>query len=467
MFFIEAGRVRVDRASGAKTVAIAELAAGDLFGEMALLTGNPRSATVAALTNVDLWALSQSDFDDLVTTYPNLALALSRLLSERLRSTDQLFLQGDLPAATPIAPAEAAMPVSAVAEPSATPKPKRKRPARKRRRNLTKQLTNTFDDAVLWFGELSNGAKVRLVLVTLLLAWMLCIAAPMLVISTLAADDVTNLQGAIAFVHITTPDVPAVVVNTQEAATTEESVVVQEPPAVPNEAPAPPAGAELLGSGAAGSVAAEPSQPAPAPTEAQPTPTPWIIVVTNTPAPATDTPIPPTATPIPPTPTPKPVQSAAKPLVVQPTNTPVPVEKQQPPRSLDPRLGSLGVVVQPAGVKPGQSYWRLIEARWQNESESGGDHTIYVNLVDENGGRITGHPIEIAWAGGSLTLTTEDKPKPEYSSNFPMYNTLGSYAVKVPGLPSDIIVGLGLGTADQPAFTVHTNFFLTFQRVTR
>ena len=467
MFFIEAGRVRVDRASGAKTVAIAELAAGDLFGEMALLTGNPRSATVAALTNVDLWALSQSDFDDLVTTYPNLALALSRLLSERLRSTDQLFLQGDLPAATPIAPAEAAMPVSAVAEPSATPKPKRKRPARKRRRNLTKQLTNTFDDAVLWFGELSNGAKVRLVLVTLLLAWMLCIAAPMLVISTLAADDVTNLQGAIAFVHITTPDVPAVVVNTQEAATTEESVVVQEPPAVPNEAPAPPAGAELLGSGAAGSVAAEPSQPAPAPTEAQPTPTPWIIVVTNTPAPATDTPIPPTATPIPPTPTPKPVQSAAKPLVVQPTNTPVPVEKQQPPRSLDPRLGSLGVVVQPAGVKPGQSYWRLIEARWQNESESGGDHTIYVNLVDENGGRITGHPIEIAWAGGSLTLATEDKPKPEYSSNFPMYNTLGSYAVKVPGLPSDIIVGLGLGTADQPAFTVHTNFFLTFQRVTR
>jgi hypothetical protein len=48
-----------------------------------------------------------------------------------------------------------------------------------------------------------------------------------------------------------------------------------------------------------------------------------------------------------------------------------------------------------------------------------------------------------------------------------MYNTLGSYSVKIPGLPSDTIQGLGLGTADQPAFTVHTNFFLTFKRVTR
>mgnify|MGYP000712386735 CR=1 FL=1 len=48
MFFIEAGRVRVDRASGAKAVVIAELAAGDLFGEMSLLTSNPRSATVTA-----------------------------------------------------------------------------------------------------------------------------------------------------------------------------------------------------------------------------------------------------------------------------------------------------------------------------------------------------------------------------------------------------------------------------------
>jgi hypothetical protein len=130
-------------------------------------------------------------------------------------------------------------------------------------------------------------------------------------------------------------------------------------------------------------------------------------------------------------------------------------------------LASLNVSVQPAGVRPGQSYWRLVAARWENESQSGGGHSIFVDLLDEGGAKIIGHPVEIRWAGGGLTVSTEAKPPNEPSSNFPMYNTLGSYAVSIPGLPSDLIVGLGLGTAEQPAFTIHTNFFLTFKRVTR
>jgi hypothetical protein len=137
------------------------------------------------------------------------------------------------------------------------------------------------------------------------------------------------------------------------------------------------------------------------------------------------------------------------------------------PRELDPRLPSLNVAVQPAGVRPGQSYWRLVEARWQNEAEAQGDHTIYVEVVDENGNRILNAPIEIRWPGASITIFTEEKPANEYPANFPMYNTLGSYAVSLPGLPSDAILGLGLGTAEQPAFTIHTNFLLTFRRTTR
>ncbi len=53
------------------------------------------------------------------------------------------------------------------------------------------------------------------------------------------------------------------------------------------------------------------------------------------------------------------------------------------------------------------------------------------------------------------------------AANFPMYATLGSYSVSVPGLPSDTVVGLGMGTIEQPNFTIHTNFFLTFQKVTK
>jgi hypothetical protein len=48
-----------------------------------------------------------------------------------------------------------------------------------------------------------------------------------------------------------------------------------------------------------------------------------------------------------------------------------------------------------------------------------------------------------------------------------MYNTLGSYSVDIDGAPSDRIVGLGLGTADMPDFTVHTGFYLTFRLVSR
>jgi hypothetical protein len=123
------------------------------------------------------------------------------------------------------------------------------------------------------------------------------------------------------------------------------------------------------------------------------------------------------------------------------------------------------VGIQEANVQPGQSYWHLVRAIWQNKEESGNDHTIYFEILDEHGSRMVGQPIEIRWQDGSLVVVTEDKPRPEYSANFPMFGTLGSYSVSVPGLPSDTVVGLGMGTPERPDFTIHTNFLLTFQRV--
>jgi hypothetical protein len=48
-----------------------------------------------------------------------------------------------------------------------------------------------------------------------------------------------------------------------------------------------------------------------------------------------------------------------------------------------------------------------------------------------------------------------------------MYGTLGSYSVRVGGLPSETIVGLGMGSAEFRDVKLHTNFFLTFQKVMR
>ncbi len=480
MYFIESGRVRVVRGSGTNAIILAELGAGDLFGEMALLTGKPRSATVTALSDLDLWSMPQSDFDELVAAHPNLGLALSRLLSERLRDTDTRFIrQPAETVAMPAQPETVAVPQPRP-RPTAKPAPKPKRVGRRRSQSLRSDLNDAFGGAVTWFSSLSRGAKIRLVLFTLLLAWLLCIVTPALVISTLAADNVTNLQGAIAFVQTEPPPTTEIALPTDttvpamaELSAVVESVgepVAEDPAQAPAEAPAEILAAEAPSEAAAEeaieAMAAPSDEPAAElPAEPQATPTPWIIVITNTPPPPTDTPIP-TNTPLPPTPTPRPTSnrvsaaSAALP-------TPEPAGNPQPARDLDPRLSALNVNVQPAGVRPGQSYWRLTAARWENEAQAGGGHSIFVDVLDENGGKVIGQPIEIRWAGGGLTVFTEDKPVNEFGANFPMYNTLGSYAVSVAGLPSDMVVGIGLGTIEQPNFKVHTNFFLTFQRVTR
>ncbi|MCL7454536.1 MAG: cyclic nucleotide-binding domain-containing protein [Anaerolineae bacterium] len=467
MYFIESGRVRVERGQGSDRVVLDELEAGDLFGEMALLSGTPRAATVTAVTDVNLWRMSQEDFDDLVTAYPNLALALSRLLSERLRSTDERFLRRT---AAEAAPGPQPVPVTM---PAARPVPRAKEipapaPVRVRPRlatGLTARLAEGFDGAVGWFGDLSTGAKLRLLLVTMLLAWIVLIALPALVISTLAADDVTNLQGAIAFVQTDAPVLtdtpPATDTSTPEPVLVELSVPAE--PMALMEAPAQEA------SGLSVEAAAVPSEAVAGPVaepmaDTPPTATPWIIVVTNTPPPPTDTPLP-TDTPVPPTATPQVARVAAS--AAQPLPTPTSAERPQPERVLDPRLSALNVAIEPVGVRPGQSYWRVIEVRWQDGEEASGDHTIYVEILDEGRNRIVGQPVELGWGTGTLTVMTEDKPANEYPANFPMYNTLGSYSVSVPGLPSDVVVGLGLGTPEEPWRTIHTNFFLTFQRVTR
>ncbi|MFM1841464.1 MAG: cAMP protein kinase regulatory chain [Cyanobacteriota bacterium] len=64
---------------------INRLRAGDIFGEMSLLTGEPRSATVIAATDMELYRLDQEDFSKILTQSPYLALALSRTLARRLQ----------------------------------------------------------------------------------------------------------------------------------------------------------------------------------------------------------------------------------------------------------------------------------------------------------------------------------------------------------------------------------------------
>ena len=64
-----------------KTVGV--LHAGDFFGEMSLLTGEPRSASLKALEDVECYRLDRQAFDDILHGRPEIAHYLSELLARR------------------------------------------------------------------------------------------------------------------------------------------------------------------------------------------------------------------------------------------------------------------------------------------------------------------------------------------------------------------------------------------------
>ena len=63
--------------------AIAGLGAGDVFGEMGMMTGAPRRATVTAKTDVECYRLDKAGFADIIRSRPSIAEDLSRVLAER------------------------------------------------------------------------------------------------------------------------------------------------------------------------------------------------------------------------------------------------------------------------------------------------------------------------------------------------------------------------------------------------
>ncbi|MDB4955633.1 MAG: Potassium efflux system KefA protein / Small-conductance mechanosensitive channel [Myxococcales bacterium] len=62
---------------------VAQIQAPDFFGEMGLMTGEPRSADVIALTDVDCFRLGKETFERVLLARPDMAEELSKKLAER------------------------------------------------------------------------------------------------------------------------------------------------------------------------------------------------------------------------------------------------------------------------------------------------------------------------------------------------------------------------------------------------
>ncbi|BAS26961.1 Crp/Fnr family transcriptional regulator [Limnochorda pilosa] len=89
LYLVESGRLRVFRTSpDGRDRTLAHLAAGDVLGEMALLDGLERSATVQAVEATRLWRLRRKAFLELLRTDPELSLNLIQILARRLREAD-------------------------------------------------------------------------------------------------------------------------------------------------------------------------------------------------------------------------------------------------------------------------------------------------------------------------------------------------------------------------------------------
>lgn len=86
LYILERGRLRVCLAmAGEDGEAIErELEAPAIVGEMALITGEPRSADVSALDDVDLLRMDRPTFEHLRDEYPQMAVFLTCLVGERL-----------------------------------------------------------------------------------------------------------------------------------------------------------------------------------------------------------------------------------------------------------------------------------------------------------------------------------------------------------------------------------------------
>lgn len=89
LFIIISGKVKVARTSAdGREVILSILTESDIFGEMAILDGQTRSATVTAIENTELFIIQRNDFIKLLKEHPEVSISLLQELTKRLRTAD-------------------------------------------------------------------------------------------------------------------------------------------------------------------------------------------------------------------------------------------------------------------------------------------------------------------------------------------------------------------------------------------
>lgn len=86
-FVIKSGEVGIKTMHEGKPVPLAKLTPGEFFGEVALLTGRPRTATCVALSDARIYEFKRDELEPFFKSYPDTVTKLRSKISERSEDT--------------------------------------------------------------------------------------------------------------------------------------------------------------------------------------------------------------------------------------------------------------------------------------------------------------------------------------------------------------------------------------------
>ncbi len=127
LYVVLSGKLEaIANTSDNKRISLSYIDEGEVFGELSFLDGKMRSATIIALTDVELLQITRSEFDRLRKDHPDIAskliMDLARVVSLRLRNADkfivdifQLINKDGAKSTAPAKPKAAPAPVKAAA----------------------------------------------------------------------------------------------------------------------------------------------------------------------------------------------------------------------------------------------------------------------------------------------------------------------------------------------------------------
>lgn len=95
MYIIGSGEVKVftQGAGGHSTVYLAKLGEGDFFGEVSMLTGKPRTATITASQRTELLRLDKEKLDNALAKYPGIRKVLNEFYQRRAEHTVEAMIE--------------------------------------------------------------------------------------------------------------------------------------------------------------------------------------------------------------------------------------------------------------------------------------------------------------------------------------------------------------------------------------